>query len=51
MNKINLNNFENDSMALDNLMEVRGGCGNTCTGLFTTSSNSNDHDSGLGDCD
>lgn len=51
MRKINLENFESDSMALDDLMVVRGGSGNTCTGLLSTSSNSNDHDSGLGDCD
>lgn len=51
MGKINLESFENDSMALEELMEVRGGSGNTCTGLLTTSSSSSDHDSGLGDCD
>ncbi|WP_162149456.1 hypothetical protein [Prevotella amnii] len=43
--------FESDSMVLDDLMEVRGGSGNTCTGILSTSSNSSDHDCGLGDCD
>jgi|UPI00037635BD hypothetical protein len=51
MEKINLKKFENDSMALDDLMEVRGGSGNTCTGILSTSSNSGDHDCGLGDSD
>lgn len=51
MKKINLKSFENDSLALDDLMEVRGGSGNSCSGIFTTSSNENDHDSFLFDCD
>lgn len=51
MEKINLKKFENDSMALNDLMEVRGGSGNTCTGIFSTSSNSSDHDCSFGDCD
>lgn len=51
MEKISLKTFENDSMALDNLLEVQGGSGNTCSGILTTSSNESDHDSGLFDAD
>ena len=51
MEKINLKIFENDNMALDDLMEVRGGSGNTCTILVSTSSNGSDHDTGFLDCD
>lgn len=51
MKKINLENFENDSMALDKLMEIRGGSGNTCTGILSTSCNENDHDCSLVDAD
>ncbi len=51
MEKINLKSFENDSMALDGMMKVRGGSGNTCTNIFLTSSNANDHDSSATDCD
>lgn len=51
MKKINLTTFENDSLVLDDLMSVRGGSGNTCTGLCSTSSNASDHDCGLLDCD
>lgn len=51
MKKINLKSFENDSLVLDDLMTVRGGSGNTCCGLFSTSSNESDHDSNVFDCD
>lgn len=51
MKKINLKSFENDSLVLDDLMTVRGGSGNTCSGVFSTSSNESDHDSNVFDCD
>lgn len=51
MEKINLEIFENDSMALDELMEVRGGSGNTATTFFSTTSNESDHDAGMTDAD
>jgi len=51
MKKINLKNFENDSMTLDNLMEVRGGSGNSTTIALSTSSHGSDHDCGLLDAD
>lgn len=51
MEKINLKSFEKDNMALDELMVVRGGSGNTSTILCSTSSNESDHDCGFIDCD
>jgi hypothetical protein len=51
MEKINLKNFENDNMEINDLMAVRGGSGNTSTILVSTSSNGSDHDTGLLDAD
>lgn len=51
MKKINLKSFENDSLVLDDLMTVRGGSGNTCCGVLSTSCNESDHDSCGIDCD
>jgi hypothetical protein len=46
MKKINLESFKNESLALEAMMVVRGGSGETSTCITKTNSNSSDHDSG-----
>ena len=53
MRKLNLNSFENDTFALDHLLEIRGGSGGrfTCSAIIMTICCGGDHDTDSKDYD